>query len=85
MNILLEISDAIDKTYVGGRSEMEKWNEGAAPNNNLSPITIQTSKQFVGNKDEHEFAEELSDGGERDQIIQNQVRNKTKPLSKIKW
>jgi hypothetical protein len=67
----------------GGISGMEKLNEEAAPNNNLSPITIKTSKNLVGNKAGHEFSEELSDGGERDQIIQSQTRKK--PLSEYKW
>jgi hypothetical protein len=64
---------------------MKKMNEEAAPNNNLASITIQTSKQIVGKGAEHEFSEELSDNGERDKIIQKQVRNKNIPLSKIKW
>jgi hypothetical protein len=62
---------------------MEKFNEEAAPNNNLSSVTIQTSKQLIGHKAQHEFSEELSDGGERDEIIQKQIGNK--PLSKGKW
>lgn len=57
---------------------MEKLNEEAAPNNNLSPITIQTSKRLIGNNGSHEFSEELSDGGERDQIIQRQKQQKNK-------
>jgi hypothetical protein len=55
---------------------MEKMNEEAAPNNNLSSATIQTSKQLIGNKAQHEFSEELSESGERDKIIQKQVRDK---------
>jgi hypothetical protein len=56
---------------------MSDWNQQAAPNNNLSPKTIRTSK-FVGKKGEQEFSEELSDGGERDQVIQKQEKKKRK-------
>jgi hypothetical protein len=45
-----------------------KWNEQAAPNNNLSPRTIKQG-ELVGNEAKHEFSEELSDGGERNQNI----------------
>ncbi|GGI12847.1 hypothetical protein [Gottfriedia solisilvae] len=48
---------------------MGKWNEQAAPNNNLSSNTIKSSEILLGKKAEHEFSEELSDGGERDQNI----------------
>ena len=51
---------------------MGKWNEQGAPNNNLAPKTIATSK-LVGKNTEHEFSEEISDGGERDRIIQKQI------------
>jgi hypothetical protein len=44
------------------------WNEQAAPNNNLPPKTIKQG-ELVGNTAKHEFSEELSDGGERDQNI----------------
>ncbi len=56
---------------------MGDWNQQAAPNNNLSSETIETSK-LVHNKkrEEHAFSEELSDGGERDQIIKNQIKHK---------
>lgn len=56
---------------------MGDWNEQAAPNNNLTAGTIQTSK-LVGKKGiaSHEFSEELSDGGERDEIIKKQRKNK---------
>ncbi len=47
---------------------MGKWNEQAAPNNNLPPKTIKPG-ELVGNQAKHEFSEELSDGGERDQNI----------------
>ncbi len=58
---------------------MGDWNEQAAPNNNLTAGTIQTSK-LVGKKGigNHEFSEELSDGGERDEIIKKQVKNRKK-------
>jgi hypothetical protein len=49
---------------------MGKWNEQAAPNNNLPANTIQSSELLLGNQAEHEFSEELSDGGERDKNIQ---------------
>ena len=55
---------------------MGKWNEQAAPNNNLPADTIRTSDMLLGEKADHEFAEELSDGGERDQFIQQQKKNK---------
>lgn len=55
---------------------MDDWNKQAAPNNNLTSGTIQTSN-LVGNKkgNEHAFSEELSDGGERDQFIKNQLKS----------
>lgn len=53
---------------------MGKWNEQAAANNNLPSKTIRTSEQFLGEKAEHEFSEELSDGGERNQFIKNQTK-----------
>jgi hypothetical protein len=56
---------------------MGQWNEQAAPNNNLPPQTIKTG-ELLGHRSEHEFSEELSDGGERDQIIQRQKNPKIK-------
>ncbi|WHY88259.1 hypothetical protein QNH39_10660 [Neobacillus novalis] len=53
---------------------MGKWNGQAAPNNNLAPKTIKTGK-LVSDEAKHEFSEELSDGGERDQYIERQKRN----------
>ncbi|MGG7618380.1 hypothetical protein [Bacillus coreaensis] len=55
---------------------MSDWNEQAAPNNNLSPKTIRTSK-LVGQKgaDTHTFSEELADGGERDDLINKQLKS----------
>jgi len=53
---------------------MDKWNEQAAPNNNLPPKTIKTG-ELVGHPAKHEFSEELSDGGERDQFIERQKNN----------
>lgn len=55
---------------------MTDWNKQAAPNNNLSAKTIRSSK-LLGEQDEHEFSEELSDNGERNQIIQqNSIKNR---------
>ena len=47
---------------------MGKWNKESAANNNLSAETIESSK-LLGKPglQEHEFSEELADGGERDQ------------------
>lgn len=53
---------------------MGKWNEQAAPNNNIHPKTIRTGK-LINNESNHEFSEELSDGGERDQFIERQKNN----------
>ncbi|RSD29099.1 hypothetical protein [Mesobacillus subterraneus] len=54
---------------------MGKWNDEGAPNNNLSSETIASSK-LVGKKgiQAHEFSEELSDGGERDKAIDQQLK-----------
>jgi hypothetical protein len=54
---------------------MSDWNEQGAPNNNLSPKTIRTSK-LVGKEpsNTHEFSEELADAGERDDIINKQLK-----------
>lgn len=56
---------------------MGKWNEEGAPNNNLSAETIASSK-LVGKPglqvQEHEFSEELADGGERDKAIEKQLK-----------
>ncbi|MCM2533172.1 hypothetical protein NDK43_13160 [Neobacillus pocheonensis] len=54
---------------------MGKWNGQAAPNNNLPANIIRSSEQLVGNQAEHEFSEELADGGERDRIIKEQKGN----------
>ncbi|MED4224327.1 hypothetical protein [Neobacillus cucumis] len=53
---------------------MSDWNEQAAPNNNLPPKTLKTG-ELTGKASEHEFSEELSDGGERDQMIQRLKKN----------
>jgi hypothetical protein len=55
---------------------MGKWNEQAAPNNNLPAKTIRSSEQLLGERVEHEFSEELADGGERNQIIKQNQKNK---------
>lgn len=54
---------------------MGKWNEQAAPNNNLPAKTIRASDQLLGKNAENEFSEELSDGEERNQFIEKN-RNK---------
>ncbi|MBM4763472.1 hypothetical protein [Bacillus sp. B15-48] len=56
---------------------MGEWNEQAAPNNNLKANTIRTSKLIGKNGvQEHEFSEELSDGGDRDEGIKRQLKNR---------
>ena len=49
---------------------MGTWNNEAAPNNNLPAAVIRSSK-LVPKKQraDHEFSEELADGGERDEAI----------------
>ena len=56
---------------------MGDWNEQSAPNNNLSAATIRTSK-MVGKegRQSEEFSEELSDGGERNEIISKQLKQR---------
>ncbi|WP_251554122.1 hypothetical protein [Neobacillus muris] len=54
---------------------MKDWNEQSAPNNNLLPKTLRTGKFLKNQKDDYEFSEELSDGGERDQYIERQRKN----------
>jgi hypothetical protein len=56
---------------------MSDWNEQGAPNNNLNPVTLRSSK-IVGKKGlkEHAFSEELSDGGERDDLIEKQLKSR---------
>ncbi|KAA9023602.1 hypothetical protein [Niallia endozanthoxylica] len=56
---------------------MSDWNEQSAPNNNLTPSSIRSSKLVGNNKQNHEFSEELSDSGVRDKVI-NWQRNKRK-------
>jgi hypothetical protein len=46
---------------------MEKWNEQAAPNNNLSSADVEVSKL----PEEHDFSEEIADGMERNKTIEN--------------
>ena len=54
---------------------MSDWNEQAAPNNNLNSGIIKTSKLVHNQKGkDHEFSEELSDGGERNKIIEGQKK-----------
>ncbi|MFD1735594.1 hypothetical protein ACFSCX_03365 [Bacillus salitolerans] len=47
---------------------MSKWNNEAAPNNNLSSTDLKNSELPSA----HEFAEELSDGMERNDYIEKQ-------------
>ncbi|WP_195891977.1 hypothetical protein [Neobacillus dielmonensis] len=54
---------------------MKDWNGQSAPNNNLHPKTLRLGN-FVGDQTtDHEFSEELSDGGERDEFINRQRKN----------
>ncbi|WHZ05231.1 hypothetical protein QNH48_11690 [Neobacillus sp. YX16] len=50
---------------------MSDWNEQAAPNNNI-PQRIVRPFERRDQSVNHEFSEELSDGGERDEFIQHQ-------------
>ncbi len=59
---------------------MSKLNHEAAPNNNLTPGDMKASK-FVP-KEDHEFSEELSDGGERNETIKK-LDNPTKGVRLI--
>lgn len=54
---------------------MSKLNHEAAPNLNLINEQIWAS-HLLSSRDEHEFAEELSDGAERDEIIAKQEGKK---------
>ncbi|MEH7514908.1 hypothetical protein V7146_19510 [Gottfriedia acidiceleris] len=54
---------------------MTKWNEQAAANNNLPSSTIRTSELMLGKKADHEFSEDLSDGGERNKNIETLNKN----------
>ncbi|WP_176713688.1 hypothetical protein [Pseudobacillus wudalianchiensis] len=50
---------------------MGKWNEQAAPNNNMDASEIK--RAFRKNQQEHvEFSEELADGGERNKSFEEQ-------------
>ncbi|WP_456275701.1 hypothetical protein [Bacillus sp. AK128] len=53
---------------------MDKWNNQAAPNNNLSASDIEVSELA----NEHEFSEELSDGMERNENIEKLQNRKEK-------
>ncbi|MCK6204919.1 hypothetical protein KZX50_05500 [Bacillus infantis] len=48
---------------------MRKWNQESAPNNNLPAAEIKSS-ELIGNGEELQFSEELSGGGERNEIIE---------------
>lgn len=73
-NILL-----LGKTIMEEVILMGKWNEQAAPNNNLAPKTIKAG-ELVGDEAKQEFSEELSDGGERDQYIELEHKNNRKNM-----
>lgn len=51
-----------------------KWNDEAAPNNNTPSEVLQSSKFVSNQQKEHAFSEELSDGGERDEVIKQQLK-----------
>ena len=53
---------------------MTNWNEEGAPNNNLSPDTITSSKLINKKTNDFEFSEELSDGGERNENIKKMTK-----------
>lgn len=50
--------------------KMEKLNEEAAPNNNMTRADIKYALRK--NKENHEFSEELADGGERNERYKGQ-------------
>jgi hypothetical protein len=54
---------------------MGDWNEQAAPNNNIPPRIVRPY-ELRDQQVNHEFSEELSDGGERDEFIQKQKKIK---------
>lgn len=50
---------------------MGKWNEEAAPNNNLNPVTISTSNLVEGAASNYKFTKDPFAPGKKDQIIKN--------------
>lgn len=61
---------------LNGRGDsMSDWNEQAAPNNNIPPRIVRPFERRDQRVD-HEFSEELADGGERDDFIQHQKKIK---------
>ena len=56
---------------------MADWNEQSAPNNNLQSETLKSSR-IIGEKglSNQGFTEELSDGGERDKVIEKQLKRR---------
>lgn len=54
---------------------MTKWNEEGVPNLNLTAGDIKNSKLISIKDREREFAEELADGGERDEFIEHQMED----------
>ncbi|KIL77601.1 hypothetical protein [Bacillus badius] len=49
---------------------MGKWNEQAAPNNNMASSEIKSALEH--SKHQPEFSEELADGGERNRYAEEQ-------------
>lgn len=54
---------------------MKKWNEEGVPNLNLTSTELKASK-LVSKKEvkDHEFSEELADGGERNETIEDLIQ-----------
>ncbi|WP_187292143.1 hypothetical protein [Bacillus sp. 1NLA3E] len=52
---------------------MGKWNEQGAPNNNLHPLTIQSSN-LVNGAEVLPVTEEKLASGKKDQITKNQIK-----------
>jgi hypothetical protein len=73
-NYLCMIFMTISKLSVRG-DIMSDWNEQAAPNNNIPPRIVRPYERR-DQKVDHEFSEELADGGERDDFIQHQKKIK---------
>lgn len=69
----------LTNSKVEGGKNMKKWNEESAPNNNLAKETIADSMLLEKKGTESlPFTEELSDGGERNESIEQQLK-KQKP------
>ncbi|WP_187118889.1 hypothetical protein [Bacillus marasmi] len=50
---------------------MGKWNEQAAPNNNLKPATISTSNLVDAETSNYQFTKDPFAPGKKDQIIKD--------------